>query len=273
MHSLTTPLDPTRRRLEAAIPSTLRRALGLAHAALTVRGPLSPLAIRRIVKAVAPYTMVSSAGIAFAAQCAAAAARSGRGGAMVECGVWRGGTSFAMLLAQRAVAGRVVCPVHMLDSFEGLPPAGTRDGPLARTWQAGERADDPDANCRAEEAMVRAARDAFGFTKDEAPIHRGWFRDTVGPLADRLRAAGGIALLRLDGDWYDSTVECLEALLPVVQEEAVVIIDDYYAWDGCSRAVHDTLSRHDLAYRLWTAPRAQGAWFVKRAARPSLDVL
>lgn len=192
---------------------------------------------------------------------------------MVECGVWRGGTSFAMLLAQRAVAGRVVCPVHMLDSFEGLPPAGTRDGPLARTWQAGERADDPDANCRAEEAMVRAARDAFGFTEDEAPIHRGWFRDTVGPLADRLRAAGGIALLRLDGDWYDSTVECLEALLPVVQEEAVVIIDDYYAWDGCSRAVHDTLSRHDLAYRLWTAPRAQGAWFVKRAARPSLDVL
>jgi O-methyltransferase len=265
------PMRQAARAVRAVLPETARRKLEMLHALSGVRGPLSARTLRRIVRAVAPYTMVVPAGVAFAAQCAAEAARSGRGGAIVECGVWRGGTSFAMLLAQREAVGRVVCPVHMLDSFQGLPPAGGRDGPLAHAWQAGESPDDPDANCRAEEAAVRTARDAFGFTEAEAPIHRGWFRDTVGPLADRLRDAGGIALLRLDGDWYDSTVECLEALLPVVQEGATVIIDDYYAWDGCARAVHDTLSRHDLAYRIWTAPAAQGAWFVKRAARQSLD--
>lgn len=262
---------PARRALRAVLPVRLRREAAALHAAIGVRGPLSVAALRRIVRAVAPHTMVPPVGIAFAAQRAAEAALSGRGGAIVECGVWRGGTSFAMLLAQRAAAGRVVCPVHMLDSFQGLPPVQERDGPLARAWQAGEAPDDPDANCRAEETAVRAARDRLGFGEAEAPIHRGWFSDTVGPLADRLSAAGGIALLRLDGDWYDSTVECLEAFLPVVQEEALVIVDDYYAWDGCARAVHDTLSRRDLAYRLWTAPGAQGVWFVKRAARKSLD--
>lgn len=265
------PMRQAARAVRAVLPERARRELEMLHALNGVRGPLSVRALRRIVRAVAPYTMVVPAGVAFAAQSAAEAALAGRGGAIVECGVWRGGTSFAMLLAQREVAGRVVCPVRMLDSFQGLPPAGARDGPLAHTWQAGESPDDPEANCRAEEAAVRAARDRFGFTEAEAPIHRGWFRDTVGPLAERLGASGGIALLRLDGDWYDSTIECLEALLPVVQEEARVIIDDYYAWDGCARAVHDTLSRHDLAYRIWTAPAAQGAWFVKRAARQSLE--
>ena len=271
MPFLPTATLPARRALRAVLPAPLRREALALHAAFAVPGPLTVAAVRRIVRAVAPHTMVPPLGIAFAAQKAAEAALAGRGGAIVECGVWRGGTSFAMLLAQRAAAGRVVCPVHMLDSFQGLPPARERDGPLARAWQAGEAPDDPEANCRAEEAMVRAARDGLGFGEAEAPIHRGWFSDTAGPLADRLGRTGGIALLRLDGDWYDSTRDCLEAFLPVVQEEAVVIVDDYYAWDGCARAVHDTLSRHDLAYRLWTAPGAQGVWFVKRAARKTLD--
>lgn len=271
MEIIADPMHPARRVLRAAVPPGARRALNDLRAALAVRGPLSVPVLFRILRTVAPWTMVSPAGVAFAAQQAAVVAISGQGGAIVECGVWRGGTSFAMLLAQRRATGRVVCPVHMLDGFQGLPPAQERDGPLAHAWQAGEAPDDPEANCRAEEAAVRAARDRLGFTEEEAPIHRGWFRETVVPLAERLGGAGGIALLRLDGDWYDSTVECLEALLPVVQEDATVIVDDYYAWDGCARAVHDTLSRHDLPYRLWTAPGAQGAWFVKRAARQSLE--
>lgn len=274
MHDVASPFHPLRRRLDGMLPAGWRRAIGIAHAAVTVRGPLSAFAIGRICRRVAPHTIVSSAGVAFAAQCAARAALSGRGGAIVECGVWRGGTSFAMLLAQRAAVGRVVCPVHMLDSFAGLPPVGERDGPAAAAWQAAERArqGDPGANLRVAVGEVRAARDGLGFGEAEAPIHVGWFRDTAGPLAARLGQAGGIALLRLDGDWYKSTRECLEAFLPVVQEGGVVIVDDYYAWEGCARAVHDVLSRHDLPYRLWTAPRAQGAWFVKHADGAPPDV-
>jgi hypothetical protein len=50
-----------------------------------------------------------------------------------------------------------------------------------------------------------------------------------------------IAILRLDGDWYDSTLVVLRSLWQFMAPNGVVIIDDYYAWDGCSRAVHDFL--------------------------------
>ena len=74
-------------------------------------------------------------------------------------------------------------------------------------------------------------------------------------------------MLRLDGDWYDSTMQCLEALVPLVAEGGTIIIDDYYAWDGCARAVHDYLSRNDLPYRIKSLYGNYGAYMVKRPHR------
>ena len=54
---------------------------------------------------------------------------------------------------------------------------------------------------------------------------------------------GKISLLRLDGDWYDSTITCFENFYPMVEDDGLIIVDDYFAWDGCSRAVHDYLSK------------------------------
>ena len=59
-----------------------------------------------------------------------------------------------------------------------------------------------------------------------------------------------IAVLRLDGDWYDSTMLCLEHLLPLAVPGGLMLIDDYYTWDGCARAVHDYLSREQAAERI-----------------------
>src|ERR1700739_3336116 len=78
-------------------------------------------------------------------------------------------------------------------------------------------------------------------------IRKGWFEDTLS-TAD---FPGGIALLRLDGDWYASTCQAL-TLFPRVNEGGIVIVDDYYAWDGCSRAVHDYLSEHARPERIET---------------------
>ena len=115
--------------------------------------------------------------------------------------------------------------------------------------------------------------DALKLPAGSYELVRGWFQDTVPELAQRL-ADEGIALLRLDGDWYDSTMVCLEHLVPLLHEEGVVILDDYYAWDGCARATHDYLSRHDLPYRIRTVPGppglvegAAGAYLIKRAHR------
>ncbi|HNP99483.1 MAG TPA: TylF/MycF/NovP-related O-methyltransferase, partial [Bacteroidia bacterium] len=59
-----------------------------------------------------------------------------------------------------------------------------------------------------------------------------------------------ISLLRLDGDWYESTYTCLEAFYPKVSDGGYIVIDDYYQWEGCAKAVHDYLSKHQLSDRI-----------------------
>ncbi len=158
-------------------------------------------------------------------------------GAVVECGVWKGGMSAALaeLLGSRRT-------YHLLDSFEGLPPVTEADGPWAKQWQ--ERKDlwyfD---NCKAEQMYAREAMRLSGV--EHFQIHQGWFKDSLPVLPDF-----PIALLRLDGDWYDSTYTCLEHLYPRVISGGLVILDDYYAWEGCIRACYDYFSAHKVTDRI-----------------------
>jgi O-methyltransferase len=147
-------------------------------------------------------------------------------GAVVECGCWRGGMSAA--LAEVSPGRRI----ELFDSFEGLPDAGEFDGARAHEWIATGK------TLRAPEEAARAAMQRSGSSAFE--IHRGWFADTVAAYA---ASSPQIAVLRLDGDWYDSTMCCLEHLFPLVVEGGLVVIDDYGQWEGCTRAVHDYLSR------------------------------
>ena len=73
-----------------------------------------------------------------------------------------------------------------------------------------------------------------------------------------------IAILRLDGDWYDSTMVCLEHLFPKVIPGGLIILDDYYAWDGCSKALHDYLSKYKRAERIIQA-YSSGCYLIKKA--------
>src|SRR5437899_168115 len=91
--------------------------------------------IRRITEEVRPFTMTSEAVIAFTIRSTFKCIEDDLPGVLVECGTWKGGSSFAMLLAQRYCFGKVVKPVWMFDSFEGLPPPDNRDGPMALEWQ------------------------------------------------------------------------------------------------------------------------------------------
>ena len=85
-----------------------------------------------------------------------------------------------------------------------------------------------------EEVRERFAR--YGLLDEQVRFLRGWFRDTL-PSAPIER----LALLRLDGDLYDSTYDTLAALYPRVSVGGYVIIDDYDAVDECREAVHDYL--------------------------------
>ncbi len=152
-------------------------------------------------------------------------------GDIVECGVWRGG----MIAGIADVLGPERA-YYLYDSYQGLPKAAGIDGERALTWQADTSSPEYYDNCTAPEHV---AVEAMGLScAQKVQSIRGWFSQTV----SRTCHPAGIALLRLDADWYESTLHCLRAMFPQVVTNGIVIIDDYYTWDGCTRAVHDYLS-------------------------------
>ena len=160
-------------------------------------------------------------------------------GHIVECGSWKGG----MIAGISKLIGNGHF-YYVFDSFEGLPPAQTIDGEKALSWQSDTSSDLYYDNCRAEQKDVEKALSIAGITNYR--LVKGWFNESL----TEFPASEKISLLRLDGDWYDSTLQCLEALFPKVSEGGLVIIDDYYAWQGCAQAVHDYLSNNSLSYRI-----------------------
>ena len=153
-------------------------------------------------------------------------------GCVVECGVWRGGMSAGMV----QVLGDER-KYYLFDSFEGLPPAREDlDGAAAIAWQSDTASPTYYNNCGAGQEEAAAAMKLSGSTSFS--LVKGWFNETV----PRFTPPSAIAVLRLDGDWYDSTKVCLENLYPHVAPGGIVIIDDYYNWDGCARAVNEFIA-------------------------------
>lgn len=151
-------------------------------------------------------------------------------GDVVECGVWRGG----MIAAIAELAGKDRM-IHLFDSFEGLPPAKEIDGKRALQWQTDTTSPGYYNNCATDESFaIEALKKA---NHDNYHMYKGWFQNTLTSYK-----GNKISILRLDGDWYDSVKVCLEKLFPHVTEGGAIIIDDYYTWDGCAKAVHDYLS-------------------------------
>ena len=159
-------------------------------------------------------------------------------GDVVECGVWKGGMSAGM--AYLLGKGR---KYYLFDSFEGLPKPEALDGEYAVEWQESDDKDLNINNCTAEQADADAIMKKTGV---DYQLVKGWFQDTV----PNFEGIEKIAVLRLDGDWYESTMITLEKFEPLVVPGGVIILDDYYFWEGCSKAVHDYLSRQKSTARL-----------------------
>lgn len=160
-------------------------------------------------------------------------------GCIVECGVWRGGMSagIASVLGTKRT-------YHLFDSFEGLPQASEIDGPSAIAWQNNSKSEAFFDNCSATPNYAEKAMQIAGAAK--VNIVKGWFNQTL----PQYHFEDEIALLRLDGDWYESTQDCLNNLYKLVTPGGLIIVDDYYDWDGCARALHDFLSKNNLTDRI-----------------------
>jgi len=152
---------------------------------------------------------------------------SGVPGDFIETGAWRGGACIFMraLLETYGIRDRVV---WVADSFEGLPPPDAekypldRGSPLHTRRQLAASLDEVQRNFR-----------NYGLLDDQVRFLKGWFRDTLyaAPI-ERL------AVLRLDGDLYESTADSLRALYHKLSPGGYVIVDDF-SIPACKQAVTD----------------------------------
>jgi hypothetical protein len=186
----------------------------------------------------------------------------GLAGALVECGVWRGGASALMALASLNHSAKRR-DIHMFDSFQGMPePRAGLDGQdalqLAGSLGNGELRT-TGFNVASAEQVRGLVIDRVGYPPDHVHVHEGWFQDTLPVTAPII---GDIAVLRLDGDWYESTMVCLQHLYDLVVTGGVIIIDDYGHFEGCRRATDDFLARRGLCVYLSHIDYS-GRYFIK----------
>jgi O-methyltransferase len=148
-------------------------------------------------------------------------------GDLIETGVWRGGASIFMR-AILAAHGDTIRTVWVADSFQGLPtpdPAAYPGDTGVDWW------DDADLVIPLDQVKENFRR--YGLLDEQVRFLPGWFRDTL-PTAPIER----LAVLRLDGDLYESTIVALESLYPKLTPGGFVIVDDY-ALPTCRQAVDD----------------------------------
>lgn len=177
-------------------------------------------------------------------------------GDFIETGVWRGGVPIFMraMLAAYGVTDR---RVWVADSFDGLPPPTPEKYPEDEMYPL--HAID---ELRVSLEQVRSHFDRYGLLDAQVQFVPGWFRDTL-PTAP----IDSLAVLRLDGDLYESTMDALIHLYPKLSEGGFVIIDDYGAIPACLHAVHDYRQAHGITEPVlpidWT-----GAYWRRTQPRP-----
>lgn len=159
-------------------------------------------------------------------------------GDFVECGVWRGGSAglMGLVLKDFDKAGR---KLHLFDSFEGLPQPREEDGVKAAEYSGGVSAGELTSVHQCEAGIDIVKNFLFGklgLPKDMVCFYQGWFQNTLPVLGNE---PAKISVLRLDGDWYESTLVCLDHLYDRVSKGGTIILDDYYCWEGCQKATDE----------------------------------
>jgi O-methyltransferase len=241
------------RRRFAVVPDT--------HAARGRLGPTTPRARRRfrghsrlVARTEREFgldwpenaeTMVGLRRLDNVEECVVDVLRRGVPGDVLEAGVWRGGTTILM----RAVLAAYDDDrrrVWVADSFRGLPEPNVDVYPADAGLDYAGRSE-----LSVGVRQVRANFARYGLLDDRVEFLPGWFRDTL-PNAPVER----LAVMRLDGDLYESTMDALEALYPKLSVGGSCLIDDYGALEACRRAVDDYRSAHGVTEEIlpvdWT---------------------
>lgn len=184
---------------------------------------------KETIGATAGYTMVSHERQGALIQAVEHVVANEVSGAIVECGVWKGGSSMAAALTlKRLDDGR---DVYLFDTFEGMSAPTEEDMADAKVRNSpGELA----GTLRVEREDVVEAMRSTGYPLDRVHVVKGMVEDTIPDQAPEQ-----IALLRLDTDFYRSTRHELQHLFPRLARNGILIIDDYGELEGARKAVDE----------------------------------
>ncbi|OBF89121.1 hypothetical protein A5790_20880 [Mycobacterium sp. 852002-51152_SCH6134967] len=213
---------------------------------------------QNIIREVDPYTLTSSDRVAALCTSVDYIVDHDIPGAIVECGVWRGGSLLAMLLRlrQRGIVGR---DIYGYDVWAGMGPSGfpyqptdedvlfngtsvqssMNPGRLGKTIY--ERIMPKFTHFKPSRDDVYALLTSTGYPPERIHLVAGPVEDTI-----PAHAPDTIALLRLDTDLYESTRHELEHLYPRIPVGGVLVIDDYGYWKGARKAVDDYFEGHRI---------------------------
>jgi len=200
---------------------------------------------KRIIRAVLPFTMTSVERIATQIEATRHISMKKVPGAIVECGVWRGGSTMAALLTlvSLSVSDR---DIYLYDTFTGMPEPTERDRSYAGVSAAtllSKEAFGTGLWCRASLNDVRTNVLSTGYPASRIHFVPGRVEETIPKTLP-----SSIALLRLDTDWYESTKHELEHLFPLLHPRGVLIVDDYGHWAGARKAVDEFFSQRAESY-------------------------
>jgi O-methyltransferase len=174
-------------------------------------------------------------------------------GDFLEAGVWRGGAGIylrALLSVYGAAAQRTI---WMADSFQGMPVPTKRDAELDK-WDLSRKIYLSVSQEQVQDNFLRLGL----FDESRVRFLKGWFKDTL-PAAPVQQ----LALLRLDGDHYSSTMDTLVPLYDKVSPGGFVIADDYYTWKGNRQAVDDFRAERGITAPLERVDWAAAYWRVE----------
>jgi O-methyltransferase len=194
------------------------------------------------IRRVQTYTQTSPERIASLCEATRYVVEARIPGAIVECGVWRGGSMMAVIRTLLD-AGDTTRELYLYDTFEGMSEPGAEDvahtGASASALMRDSSKDDPASIwCYAPLDVVRRDVTAMGYPAERIHFVQGKVEETIPRVLPER-----IALLRLDTDWYESTRHELIHLYPRLCAGGVLVLDDYGHWQGSRKAVDEWMAQ------------------------------
>ncbi|MET0837315.1 MAG: TylF/MycF/NovP-related O-methyltransferase [Marmoricola sp.] len=222
----------------------LRREVRLTRASLRDPFPDTELS-EHVTKVIADVraeslTYLSQGNLGALASVAMEADRASRPGLIIEAGTALGGSAIVLAAAKSPER-----PMKVYDVFGMIPEPSESDG--------------PDVHKRYEQIKGGGAKGVGGetyygyrddllqevtesFTRHGVPLAENNVELIKGLFQDTIDLDDPVAFAHLDGDWYDSTMVCLERIAPLLVPGGRIVLDDYHDWSGCRAAVDDYFS-------------------------------